>query len=459
MIIEGTGRIGLQTIWRLAELEKARLAEGRGGQKPETILAIDVISFEDFVAGLTGRLKVENVIKDGKVARHSEITTEPCEFQPHFFDPERLGIAPQHNNTIKVYERPFVEHEDDGGRVLFTIKYIQAKRPDGSFMNDDEKMALAKEYDAKVWASCTGMKPRVEKDGILAFAERLKQQSPGTVVLVSAPTKGKDVSEAAKALKKKMDITVTRNFSRTGTLFRYVIDLNFPAPDGTTDYQAAFIANLRRLAAHPHFKNFIGLDEGIERADQVEGKETLIHIDTSKIKLIRVDKDHYKLKLNFWEDNEYGYSCVYARNVLALAAALQDRTLNASIPATTLLTVINSLHGDEWFEQNIDAILANGNVSASSCTTNGNITGLIASLMPFNMLLLPESIQKFSDFSVDDIQAMFANVLARMVRYVDIHMEHGLTLTEDPRVVPFVREVSSGSQTEVPLVLADLPRE
>lgn len=155
------------------------------------------------------------------------------------------------------------------------------------------------------------------------------------------------------------------------------------------------------------------------------------------------------------------------------------------------VTNIPGLFGTDWMMSAPEEIIKRGGaMSTSSCTTNGNIMGDTVMILALHCYFdffadtlkdyytcidsakrgkIEEKIEKkFSEFKgylnkilshrAQLIKTIF-NFYYDQISYINTDMQHGLTRSESPEVLDFLRETSSGSQTEVPKLLSLPGRE
>jgi hypothetical protein len=199
---------------------------------------------------------------------------------------------------------------------------------------------------------------------------------------------------------------------------------------------------------------------------------------------------------SFYEDNEYGFICAsLIPNLKALGLIYRDSALVEKVRANGLkyeaVTNVPGLFGTDWIVKAPQEIIKRGGaMSTSSCTTNGNIVGDIIMFLALHSYFdffadttkdyymctdtgkrnkIEEKIEKkFSEFKgylkgilssrARMIKTIF-NFYYDQISFINTDMQHGLTRSESPEVLDYLRETSSGSQTEVPKVLSLPSRE
>jgi hypothetical protein len=317
--------------------------------------------------------------------------------------------------------------------------------------------------------------------------------------LESAPAKG-----WGSRMLSRQDVTsvmCSRNFSPTGTLFRTGISLarplfeynKFELNKAASKFKKIFTRIIGEIISTETFKQFVRfLDKQPETIKEIEGEKVIINFPPNFLTIISPDY----LKFSFYEDNEYGYVCAaMIPNLKALGLVYKDKEFVKKERKKEMrieaITNIPGIFGIDWIVKSPQEIINRGGaVSTSSCTTNGNVVGdfiiFLALCCYYDFFypgikeyfitpngqedkryekLIEEKFLSFKGYLKDCIEHR-----ARMIRtvfnfyydevlFMDTDMQHGLTRAESPDVIDFLRETSSGSQTEVPRLLSLPERE
>ncbi|MEN6474721.1 MAG: hypothetical protein ABFD81_11960 [Syntrophaceae bacterium] len=421
-----------------------------------------------------------------------KLTEEPQREHVILFTHQEIVDTPEGLPAIKILSA-------DRQNVLSTIRHINVRFGELSAEAImDRVLDISHDLGANVLLSCVGDTAK-QADRMKKWLDEIHEKGYSMGFIESAPAKGWE-----KRLLSKQDaisVLCTRNFSPTGTLFRTGLALKRPLFEykkyefakAGKKFQDIFSRIIREIIATDEFKPYAKLmDKQPKTIKAVEGETVLVNFPPD---FLNVSTPNY-LKFSFYEDNEYGFVCgAMIPNLKALGLVFKDKDTVNKIRLKPVkyeaVTNIPGIFGTDWMVKASSEIISRGGaLSTSSCTTNGNVVGDYIMCMALNCyyeFFLPEIkgyfltsdgkedtrfeeiIEKrFQAFKVylSDLMRHRARLIRQVfnfyyedVQFMDTDMQHGLTRSESPDVLEFLRETSSGSQTEVPKILSLPDRE
>ena len=513
------GRMGLQAIYASMENNEDILARAKTKELTDKDVWIDIV-FGAFTADiptvqqlLAGVMRSEKskilegydkkgspifrLKADGKHELRTKYLEQTLDEEPQRdhvipFDRQELIDSPEGLPAIKVLSH-------DRQEVLSVIRHANVRLGELSAEAImDRVLDTAQDLGANVLLSCVGDTAK-KADRMQKWLDKIHEKKYAMGFLESAPAKGWE----KRMLSRQDEISVlcSRNFSPTGTLFRTGIALkqplftynSFEFGKAADRFKKIFTRIVDQIIATDTFKNFAQiLKKAPTTIREIDGQEILVNLPPA---FLTVTSPSYII-FSFYEDNEYGFICgALLPNLKALGLVYRDLALVEKARSDGMkyeaITNIPGLFGTDWMIRAPEEIIKRGGaMSTSSCTTNGNIMGdtvmILALHCYFDFFAEPlkeyytcvdsakrskieEKIEKrFSEFKgylnkilshrAQLIKTMF-NFYYDQVSYINTDMQHGLTRSESPEVLDFLRETSSGSQTEVPKLLSLPGRE
>ena len=408
------------------------------------------------------------------------------------FDRQEIVDTPEGLPAIKVYSK-------DKQDVLSVIRHANVRLGELSAEAIiDRVIDTANDLGANVLLSCVGDTAK-KADRMMKWMDRIHEKKYAIGFLESAPAKGWE----SRMLSRQDEISVlcSRNFSPTGTLFRTGLALKEPLfkynpyelGKAANKFKGVFRKILEQIIQTDTFRGYAKfLKKKPTTIREIDGEETLINFPPD---FLTVTSPEY-ITFSFYEDNEYGFICAaLIPNLKALGMVYRDREAVEKHRSNGLkyeaITNVPGVFGTQWFIQAPGEIIKRGGaLSTSSCTTNGNV---VADLLMFLALhsyydffydtmqgyytctdktecrKLEEKIdKKFAGFKgyLDKLLSRRAAMVKTVfgfyydkISFMNTDMQHGLTRSESPDVIDYLRETSSGSQTEVPKILSLPDRE
>jgi len=512
------GRMGLQTIYASMENNEAIIARAKEGKISDKDVWIDIVfgafttdisTVQQLLAGSI-RSEKEKVLEgyddDGKPVYKMKSETKPA-LKTRYVE-QGPDEEPQRDHVIPLDRQEVVEIDGlsaikilskDKKETLSTIRHINVRAVDlaGEEIMD-KVLDTASGLGTNVLLSCVGDTAKKAQE-MKVWLKRIHEKGHYFAFMESAPAKGWD----ARMLSRQdvISVLVTRNFSPTGTLFRTGLAIKQPLFDYNTfefsKASAKFKKIMKRIIEDIISLNMFGqfaqfLEKTPDTIKETEGEKVLVNFPPDFLTVISPEY----LKFSFYEDNEYGYiSAALIPNLKALGLGYKDPERVAQIRAKGTnyqsITNIPGIFGTTWLIKAPHEIISRGGaVSTSSCTTNGNVVGdfiMFIGLYCYYDFFYPKirgyylSIDEATDKHYEEIierefvefkqyiegitknrshmiRSVF-NFYYDNIEFIDTDMQHGLTRSESPDVVKFLRETSSGSQTEVPKILSLPDRE
>jgi len=513
------GRIGLQAIYASMENNEDILARAKTKELNDKDVWIDVVfgaftadipTVQQLLAGvmrsekakiLEGYDKMGNPIcrlkADGKHelrTRYLEQTIDEEPQRDHVipFDRQELIDSPEGLPAIKILSH-------DKQEVLSVIRHANVRLGELSAEAImDRVLDTAYDLCANVLLSCVGDTAK-KADRMQKWLDKIHEKKYPMGFLESAPAKGWE--ERMLSRQDEISVLCSRNFSPTGTLFRTGIALkqplftynDFEFGKAAERFKKIFLRIIQQITVHDVFKNYAQiLKNQPTTIREIDGEKILVNFPPS---FLTITSPNYII-FSFYEDNEYGFICAaLIPNIKALGLIYQDVAFVEKARSDGLkyeaVTNVPGLFGTDWMAKAPQEIIKRGGaMSTSSCTTNGNIVGDTIMILALHSYFdfFAETVKdyytcsdtgkrtksekkiekKFSDFKgyLEDllshrarmIKAIF-NFYYNQVSFINTDMQHGLTRSESPEVLDYLRETSSGSQTEVPKLLSLPSRE
>lgn len=513
------GRMGLQAIYASMENNEDILARAKTKELTDKDVWIDVVfgaftadipTVQQLLAGvmrsekskiLEGYDKMGSPIfrlkADGKHELRTKYVEQTLDEEPQRnhvipFDRQELIDSPEGLPAIKILSH-------DKQEVLSVIRHANVRLGELSAEAImDRVLDTAHDLGANVLLSCVGDTAK-KSDRMQKWLDKIHEKKYAMGFLESAPAKGWE----KRMLSRQDEISVlcSRNYSPTGTLFRTGIALkqplftynSFEFGKAVDRFKKIFTRIVSKIIDTDTFRDFAQiLKKAPTTIREIDGQEILVNLPPS---FLTVTSPSYII-FSFYEDNEYGFICgALIPNLKALGLVYRDLSLVEKARGDGLkyeaVTNIPGLFGTDWMIKAPEEIIRRGGaMSTSSCTTNGNIMGdtimILALYCYFDFFAdtlkdyftctdstkrakIEEKIEKrFTDFKgylnklLSNRAAMIKtifNFYYDQIAYMNTDMQHGLTRSESPEVLDFLRETSSGSQTEVPKLLSLPGRE
>ncbi|HVN72090.1 MAG TPA: hypothetical protein VMU10_08725 [Desulfomonilia bacterium] len=513
------GRMGLQAIYASMENNEDILARAKTKELTDKDVWIDVVfgaftadipTVQQLLAGvmrsekskiLEGYDKMGSPIfrlkADGKHELRTKYLEQTLDEEPqrdHIipFDRQELIDSPEGLPAIKILSH-------DKQEVLSIIRHANVRL--GELSSEaimDSVLDMAYDLGANVLLSCVGDTAK-KADRMQKWLDKIHEKKYPIGFLESAPAKGWE----KRMLSRQDEISVlcSRNFSPTGTLFRTGISLreplftynNFEFGKAVERFKKIFVRIIEQITLHSAYKNYAQiLKKQPTTIREIDGEEILVNFPPN---FLTVTSPNYII-FSFYEDNEYGFICAaLIPNLKALGLIYRDIALVEKARGDGLkyeaVTNVPGLFGTDWLVKAPEEIIKRGGaMSTSSCTTNGNIVGDTIMMLALHSYFdffadtlkdyytcndsgkkakIEEKIEKkFSDLKayLDGLLSHRARMIKTIfnfyyeqVSFINTDMQHGLTRSESPEVLDYLRETSSGSQTEVPKLLSLPSRE
>lgn len=514
------GRIGLQAMYASMENNEDILARAKKKELSDKDVWIDIV-FGAFTADiptvqqlLAGVMRSEkNKILEGYDKAGSPIYRLKAqgghELRTRYLE-QTLDEEPQRDHVIPFDRQEIVDTAEglpaikilshDKQEVLSIIRHANVRL--GELSGEaimDRVLDTANDLGANVLLSCVGDTAKTA-DRMRKWMDKIHEKGYSMGFLESAPAKGWE----SRLLSRQDEISVlcSRNFSPTGTLFRTGLALKKPLFEHNTfelgkaaaKFKDVFNRIVEEIIATDEYKNFAQiLDKQPKTIREIDGENILINFPP---KFLTVTSRNY-LAFSFYEDNEYGFICAaLIPNLKALGMLYKDKDTVLEIREQGLqpyevITNVAGLFGTDWFTQAPAEIVKRGGaMSTSSCTTNGNLIGDFIVIMALrcyydffsetlkDYYLCTEKgecrkIEESIDKKMSEFKGYLKNLMSKRsgmlrtvlnfyydnIEFMNTDMQHGLTRSESPDVIDYLRETSSGSQTEVPKLLSLPDRE
>jgi hypothetical protein len=514
------GRMGLQAIYASVENNESILKRSREGSlKPDDVW-IDIV-FGVFTADMpTVQQLLAGVIRSekSKVLEGYDKNGHPVyriksdgkfELRSRYVE-QKLDEEPQRKHIIQFARQEIVETEEGLPAIrilsssrdveLLTIRHVNVRS--GELSPEaimDSILDLSSDLGANVLLSCVGDTAK-KADSMKKWLSKCHEKNYALAFIESAPAKGWEKRLFSKQY--TISVLCTRNYSPTGTLFRTGLTLRRPLFNfkkyefykASQRFSSLFKRITERIVSNEMFSPYAKfMTSQPQTIKEVEGETVLVNFPPD---FLNVSTPSY-IKFSFYEDNEYGFvNGAMIPNVKAAGLAYRNRELVAEARKKGVkyeaITNIPGIFGTDWIVRAPSEIISRGGaISTSSCTTNGNVVAdlvIFLALKSYYDLFLPEVSDYFvSEHSEEDLayEQKIAELLenfdqtllpelfrsrARFIRsvlefyyddiqFMDTDMQHGLTRSESPDITEFLRETTSGSQTEVPRVLSVAERE
>ncbi|HHO74828.1 MAG TPA: hypothetical protein ENN05_00160 [Deltaproteobacteria bacterium] len=513
------GRMGLQAIYASMENNEDILVRAKRKELTDKDVWIDIVfgaftadipTVQQLLAGVMRSEKskilegydksgspIYRLKADGKHELRTKYLEQTLDEEPQRdhvipFDRQEIVDTPEGIPAIKILSH-------DKQEVLSIIRHINVRL--GELSGEaimDRVLDTAYDLGANVLLSCVGDTAK-KADPMKRWMDKIHEKGYSIGFLESAPAKGWE----SRMLSRQDEVTVmcSRNFSPTGTLFRTGLALKNPLFE-YKDFEFGKASAKFRTVLRKIIEQIISTDEYSYYAQILEKQpKTIREIDGEKVlvnfppNFLTINSPNY-LTFSFYEDNEYGF--IYASlipNLKGLSMMFRDRELVDQIRREGVsyeaVTNVPGLFGIDWFSQAPAEIIRRGGaLSTSSCTTNGNLIGDFLMIMAlycyYDFFLdtvheyclsseksecakIEEKIEKkLSEFKgyLEDLMSRRSNLIRTVfnfyydnITFINTDMQHGLTRSESPDVIDYLRETSSGSQTEVPKLLSLPDRE
>jgi hypothetical protein len=514
------GRMGLQAIYASVENNDSILKRSAEGSLKSDDVWIDIV-FGAFTADiptvqqlLAGVLRSEKskILEGYDKNGHPVFRTKAdgkFELRTRYVE-QKLDEEPQRRHIIPFARQEIVETEEglpairilssDRNTELLTIRHVNVRFGELSAEAImDRVLDLSSDLGANVLLSCVGDTAK-KADSMKKWLTKCHEKDYALAFVESAPAKGWEKRLFSKQY--TISVLCTRNYSPTGTLFRTGLTLKRPLFDfkkyefskASRKFSSLFKRITEIISSNEMFSSYVKfMPSQPQTIKEVEGETVLVNFPPE---FMNVSTPDY-IKFSFYEDNEYGF--VYGAmlpNVKAAGLVYRDREFVNEVRKKGVkfeaITNIPGIFGTDWFVKAPQEIISRGGaISTSSCTTNGNVVAdfiILMALMSYHDLFLPEINGYFlSDHSDEEREyEIKINVLlekfekeylpllcksrARLIRsvlgfyyndiqFMDTDMQHGLTRSESPDIIEFLRETTSGSQTEVPRILSMSDKE
>lgn len=513
------GRMGLQAIYASMENNEDILARAKTKEITDKDVWIDIVfgaftadipTVQQLLAGVMRSEKAKilegydkmgspifRIKSDGKHELRTKYTEQALAEEPQRdhvipFDRQELVDSPEGLPAIKILS-------NDKQEVLSVIRHANVRFGELSAEAImDRVLDTAQDLGANVLLSCVGDTAK-KADRMKKWLDKIHEKKYPMGFLESAPAKGWEKRMLSR--QNEVSVLCSRNYSPTGTLFRTGIALKQPLFSCSSfefawaaeRFKKVFLRIVQHIIATAAFKDLAQiLKKAPTTIREIDGEEILVNFSPE---FLTVTSSNYVI-FSFYEDNEYGFICgALIPNLKALGMIYRDVAMveNARSGGVRYEAVTNvpGLFGTDWILKAPGEVVKRGGaLSTSSCTTNGNIVGDIIMILALHSYQeffsdtakdyytcsdsvrrakIEERIEKkFSDFKTylnklfstraNMIKAIF-NFYYDQVSFVNTDMQHGLTRSESPEVLDFLRETTSGSQTEVPKLLSLPSRE
>lgn len=513
------GRMGLQAIYASMENNENILARAKNKELRDDDVWIDIVfgaftsdipTVQQLLAGVLRSEKskilegydkngtpIYRLKADGKHELRTKYVEQSLMEEPqrkHIipFDRQEIVDTPEGLPAIKIYS-------SDREEVLSIIRHANVRFGELSAEAImDRVLDTAFDLGANVLLSCVGDTAK-KADRMTKWMDKIHEKKYAMGFLESAPAKGWE----SRMISRQDEISVlcSRNSSPTGTLFRTGLALKEPMfqynpfehGKAAKNFKNIFTRIIGSIIQTDTFKGYAQfLKKKPTTIREIDGEEILINFPPD---FLTVTSPNY-LTFSFYEDNEYGFICAaLLPNLKALGMIYRDMDLVEKARSNGLkyeaVTNVPGVFGIEWFLKAPEEIIKRGGaLSTSSCTTNGNVVAdfiiflalycyydfFYESIKDYytctekaECLKIEEKIEKkFSDLNgyLDKLLSHRATLIKEVfgfyydkVSFLNTDMQHGLTRSESPDSIDFLRETSSGSQTEVPKILSLPDRE
>ena len=513
------GRMGLQAIYASMENNEDILIRARQDQLRDDDVWIEVVygaftadipTVQQLLAGVLRSEKskilegydksghpIYRLKSDGKHELRTKYVEQALADEPQRdhvipFDRQEIVDTPEGLPAIKILSK-------DRQEALSVIRHANVRLGELSAEAIiDRVIDTANDLGANVLLSCVGDTAK-KSERMIKWMDRIHEKKYAIGFLESAPAKGWE----SRMLSRQDEISVlcSRNYSPTGTLFRTGLALREPLfqhnpyelGKAAGKFKGVFRKILEQILRTDAFRTYAQiLKKKPSTIREIDGEETIINFPPE---FLTITSPTY-LTFSFYEDNEYGFICAaLIPNLKALGLVYREREAvekhrNGGLKYEAI-TNVPGVFGTSWFLQAPGEIIRRGGaLSTSSCTTNGNVVAdfimLLALHSYFDYFLetvrdyytctdkatcraIEEAIdKKFAGFGgyLDGLFSKRATMIRTVFGFyydkissMNTDMQHGLTRSESPDVIDFLRETSSGSQTEVPKILSLPERE
>ncbi len=513
------GRMGLQAIYASMENNEDILARAKTKELTDKDVWIDVVfgaftadipTVQQLLAGIMRSEKskilegydkkgspIFRLKADGKHELRTKYLEQTLDEEPQRdhvipFDRQELIDSPEGLPAIKILSH-------DKQEVLSIIRHANVRL--GELSSEaimDRVLDTAYDLGANVLLSCVGDTAKTS-ERMKKWLDKIHEKKYAIGFLESAPAKGWEKRMLSR--QEEISVLCSRNFSPTGTLFRTGIALKQPLfgyngfefGKAVERFKKVFSRIIQQITVHDAFKRFAQvLKKQPSTIREIDGAEILVNFPPN---FLTVTSPNYII-FSFYEDNEYGFICAsLIPNLKALGLIYRDSAAVEKLRADGLkyeaVTNVPGLFGIDWIINSPQEIIKRGGaMSTSSCTTNGNLVGDTIMILALHSYFdffadtakdyyyctdagkrskIEEKIEKrFSEFRgyLDGILSNRARMIKTIfnfyydeVSFINTDMQHGLTRSESPEVLDYLRETSSGSQTEVPKLLSLPNRE
>ncbi len=514
------GRMGLQAIYASVENNESILKRSAQGSLKSDDVWIDIV-FGAFTADmptvqqlLAGVLRSEKskILEGYDKNGHPVFRTKAdgkFELRTRYVE-QKLDEEPQRKHIIPFARQEIVETEEglpairilssDRNTELLTIRHVNVRFGELSAEAImDRVLDLSSDLGANVLLSCVGDTAK-KAESMKKWLIKCHEKNYALAFVESAPAKGWEKRLFSKQY--TISVLCTRNYSPTGTLFRTGLTLKRPLFDfkkyefskASRKFSSLFKRITEIISSSDMFSSYVKfMPSQPQTIKEVEGETVLVNFPPE---FMNVSTPDY-IKFSFYEDNEYGF--VYGAmipNVKAAGLVYRDREFVNEVRKKGVkfeaITSIPGIFGTDWFARAPQDIISRGGaISTSSCTTNGNVVAdfvILMALMSYHDLFLPEINEYFLSEHSDEEREYEIKINALMekfekeylpllcksraslirsvlgfyytdVLFMDTDMQHGLTRSESPDIIEFLRETTSGSQTEVPRILSMSDKE
>lgn len=513
------GRMGLQAIYASMENNESILERAKNNELRDDDVWIDIVfgaftsdipTVQQLLAGVLRSEKskilegydkngipIFRVKPDGKPELRTKYVEQTLDEEPQrnhviSYDRQEIVDTPEGLPAIKIYSRNMKD-------VLSVIHHANVRLGELSAEAImDRVLDRANSLGANVLLSCVGDTAK-KADRMMMWLDKIHQKKYPIGFIESAPAKGWE----SRMLSRQDQISVlcSRNASPTGTLFRTGIALSDPLFDynqyelgkACRKFTGIFTRIIENVLKTPAFSSYAQiLKKKPKTIREIDGQSILINFPPE---FLAITSPNY-LTFSFYEDNEYGYICAaLIPNIKALGLLYRDGELVNRVRENGLkydaFTNIPGIFGIDWFKAGAKEVIGRGGaLSTSSCTTNGNVVADFivflslycyfdvfykdikgsytctdkAKALKFDEVIekkfaqLPLYLQNLISHRAELIKRVFGFYYDK-VSFINTDMQHGLTRSESPDIVDYLRETSSGSQAEVPKILSLPDRE
>ena len=513
------GRMGLQAMYASMENNEDILARAKKKELSDKDVWIDVV-FGAFTADiptvqqlLAGVMRSEkNKILEGYDKEGSPIYRLKADGKHELrtkYVEQTLDEEPQRDHVIPFDRQEIVDTAEglpaikilshDKQEVLSIIRHANVRL--GELSGEaimDRVLDTANDLGANVLLSCVGDTAK-SADRMKKWMDKIHEKSYSIGFLESAPAKGWESRLLSR--QDRISVLCSRNFSPTGTLFRTGLALKNPLFEynsyelgkAATKFKNVFKRVVEQIIATDEYKNFAQiLDKQPKTIREIDGENTLINFPP---KFLTVTSPNY-LTFSFYEDNEYGFICAaLVPNLVGLGMLYREKDAVEKYRKEGLhyeaITNVVGLFGTDWFTRAPQEIVSRGGaMSTSSCTTNGNLIGdfivimalycyydfFADTLKEYYLCSEKAECKKFEeaiDKKMSKVKGYLKDLMTKRsgmlrtvlnfyydnIEFMNTDMQHGLTRSESPDVIDYLRETSSGSQAEVPKLLSLPDRE